>query len=304
MTGMQASALATTTVSVMLLLVAGAGLGLHREPVQPQTSLDYWRPSDADVELLNSLSARRVAALPDVASRRELVERLMRHHQAAAALDNTEYRQGLLLLEENLSAAARQFLERHGTEEYLAVGGYLAEQLHTALIRVARVQYDTGLPMQDWLQQHGDDSTLKRVRALSGRFLERAVNAGLLGHQHRPDRDLLLVARTLWMEHWAILAGLLPEAVLSPVETRLTLLWKIEASEHLEAPRRRQLLEVAAARLPAYPAPYVDGVLRVRQGDFEGGLRSFLTCLEERVEEDLARAWILALWRFAWDELL
>jgi len=228
----------------------------------------------------------------------------MRLNQAAVGLDNAEYKQGLLLLERDLSAVARSFLERHGTEAFFAVGGYLGEQLHRTMVEIAKAQYDSGLPLHDWLLQNPDSSAVNRLRALSGRFLERAVNAGLLGHQHPPDRDLLLVARTLWMERWAMLAGLLPEAVLSPVETRLTLLWKIEASEHLSMARRRELLAVAANRLPGYPAAYVEGVLRVQLGDGEGALESFVTCLQEQVEVDLARAWILSLRRFAWDALL
>ena len=229
---------------------------------------------------------------------------LMRHNQAVAGLDNAEYKQGLLLLERELAALARKFLDTHGAEPYLAVGGYLAEQLHTALVELAVAQYGSGLLLQDWLQQHPDDDALKRVRALSGRFLERAMNAGLIGHQHPPDRDRLLVARTLWLERWAILAGLLPEAVLSPVETRLTLLWKIEASEHLSLARRGQLLEVASTRLPDYPASYVEGVLRVRQGDTEEALEAFSSCLEEGVEAERARAWVLSLRSFSWDQLL
>jgi hypothetical protein len=303
-TGIQASALATTTVSLMLLLVAGVGLRSHRDPAQPPTSLKYWRPSPEDVEKLEKLTAARVAELPDRASRAALVAMMIRHNQAAAALDGFEYKQGLILLERDLSFLARKFLEVHGTKGYLALGGYLAEQLHRSLVELAQAQYESGLPLQDWLQQTPDSAGLKRIRALSGRFLERAVNAGLLGHQQPPDRDRLLVARSLWMERWAMQAGLLPEAVLSPAETRLTLLWKVEAAEHLGNPRRKQLLAVAAARLPGYPASYVEGVLRVRQGDMEGALESFLACLEEQVEVDLARAWVLSLRRFAWDELL
>jgi hypothetical protein len=304
MTGFRASALATTTVSLMLLLVAGVGVGAHRDPAQPPTSLDYWRPSPEDVEKLVGISVTRVEALPDPDSRADLVAIFIRHNQAAAALDRAEYKQGLILLERELSSLAGKFLQAHGTEGYLALGGYLAEQLHRSLVEVAQAQYESGLPLQDWLHQTPESAALQRIRALSGRFLERAVNAGLLGHQQRPDRDRLLVARTLWMERWAILAGLLPEAVLSPVETRLTLLWKIEAAEHLGGSRRTQLLAVAAARLPGYPAPYVEGVLRARQGDMEGALESFLNCLEERVEVELSRAWVLSLRRFAWDELL
>ena len=304
MSGIQASSFATTLVSFMLLLVAGSGIATHRIAVPPSAVLEYWRPGGAALEELLQLPASRVAALPSGESRAELVRRLMRYNQAAAGLDNSEYRQGLLLLESELAGVARKFVDAHGTKSYLAVGGYLAEQLHTALVELARAQYESRLSMQDWLQQNADDDALRRVRALSGRFLERAVNAGLLGHQHAPDRDRLLVARTLWIERWAMLAGLLPEAVLSPAETRLTLLWKLEASEHLSLARRLQLLGVAAARLPGYPAAFVDGLFWVREGDMEEALRAFGTCLERGVEVDLARSWILSLRRFSWDQLL
>jgi hypothetical protein len=301
---MIADALATTTVALWLLLVAGLSLVVHQEVSPPTLGLDFWRPDQHELSTLQATLKARLEAVPDRSIYQPLVDAMVRRNQAGAGLDQLEYQQGLILLEREVASQARQFSARHGVGAYLAVGTLLSEQLYRDLALVGAALYEQQMPLQDWLAARPDDPVLLRLRGVSGQFLERAVSAGLLGHQRAPERDRLLVARTLWMEHFALVAGLQPEAVLDPVETRLTLRWKIEAADHLEPARRQQLLSVATARLPGYPGRYVGAVLALKEGDEAGALNLFLECLDAGEEVERAHAWVLSLRRFSWDSFL
>lgn len=299
-----ASNFATTTVALLLLLVAGLGLATYRTTESPSMALDYWRPGPDELSQLRDVFAQRLKACPPKATYATLLDALIRHNHAASGLDQLEFRQGLILLEREMSQRAKAFIEGHGATAFLAVGDTLAEQLYRDLVAVGESLNAEGQPLQDWLDDHAEDQRLNRLRGLSGRFLERAVGAGLLSHHRPPERDRMLVARALWMERWALMGGLQPEAVLDSTETRLSLRWKIEAAEHLDLGRRRQLLAVASARLPQYPATYIEGVLFMRAGEIEEAASRFLDCIAEDEEVALAGAWLRTLRQFSWDSLL
>jgi len=186
-------------------------------------------------------------------------------------------------------------LELHGESAYMAIGALLAGHFENHLLslagRWARGTLPVSLP-----PGLTEDADLQALRALSGRFLEKAVHSGLLSPGLAGDRDLGLVARSLFLQNWVLGLGIkAPDRRLAVEENALVLKWKVEASEHLSLERRLEL----TARIPMlernYPSTYVRGVLLASRSHHEQAVAAFIECVETGEMEDRAREWLLAL---------
>jgi hypothetical protein len=301
---MQGNLFSVAFLAGLLLLVSAAVVAVHSIPGPPTAALDFWRPTGEQLDKLEALQRERLSHLPEEAVYRPLTDRLMRANQAASALDAREYRQGLLRHEQGLAHGAARFVADHGWDAYLAVGTFLALRVQEDLRQVAESLYGSRMPLVDWLETHREDPAWKRIRAIAGMLPERCVGAGLIGPSIPPDRDRLLVVRSLWLQRWTALPGGTVAGALAPLEERLILTWKVEAAEHLDLARRLALLDEASRRYPDYPACYVAGVLYASAGHEEEAVEAFRECLSSGDEREASRRFIVALRGFDWEQLL
>ena len=285
--------------AIMLALVmaglAGGAIAVHQTRLPGRAVLEYWRPDDAQHRELRHLVRERITQLPSKTEYGELLDRYVRMQWESVTLDRQEFRQRLAQQSEELHELAVIFIKQHGWDAYLAVGTMLSERVYRALIELSRDLVEQGKPLQDWLAEHSDNKQLRVLRSLGGRFLERAVTAGLVTHSQPLDGDRMLVARQIWLEHWVTIGGSRDGKPLSDLERGMVLRWKVEDAQHLDLGRRLQLIDAVEQVDPHYPGLFVAAILHLREGNQEQAIEYLQECVTHNEEAVLAADWLVAI---------
>lgn len=285
-------------VALSLLAVAVLGLLVHLPSRKIDARLEFWRPSAAVSRRLNEVQRERLARLPPESSRTALTTAFMELNLAAAEgepLTGERHR----WIASRYEREKRAFLGLHGERGYLAVGALLAGHFEGHLLALSK----------RWAEAEGgeavlvgphDDRDLQALRALSGRFVEKAIHSGLLAPGRSADPDLGLVARCLFLQNWVLGLGIkAPDRRLAVEENALVLKWKVEAAEHLSLNRRIELARKIPLLERSYPATYVVGVLLALEGPPEDAAAAFRECVDSREMGPQAREWLIALRDFS-----
>lgn len=285
--------------SVYVIAAALIALGLSAVvfsiPESVVARLDLWRPNSRVVKRLESHEKRRLKKLPASEEFEALASALMDANLAASPISGlSPIRQQQL--NKLLLKQVREFLKKHGGWPYAGVGAFLASRFQQRLEILAGRMATASEPLSEWLSLHEADKDVREVRALSGRFLERAVGSGLLVAGKGPEPDLMLVARTMWLENWLAMGRRFEENLhLSRDEWALLLKWKIEDAQHLELDRKLAHIETLLRFEPGYPQHLARGVLMVQAGFPEDAVREFRESLIRKERPRVAGDWLVFL---------
>jgi len=290
MKGQNASAIAIATAMVALAVLATAA---HLPRFEAHARLDHWRPTRSLSIVMHNLQRRRLARLPPAESYREMVDSFMHLNLALSPGAEPRGADHLKWLETRHKVLTRGFVDRHGIQAYLAVGTHLS--VHFVRHLRALAGWAPGA-----LVTGGDTGphreALRAVRALSGAFLEKAANSGLLRVDGKTDQDRMVVARLLWLENWLLISGRdLRTRLLTAAERAVVVKWKVEAGDHLPLERRLALVPLALKLDRTYPADYVEGVLLALDGRPRASAEAFRRSISNGRMRRLAREWLVLL---------
>ena len=287
-------------LALLLTALAAAAATLQYPGSLGVVRLSFWRPDSAQRTRILALERERLAHLPSWEPYRDFGDLFMRLNLAVLEPSTHSSAEKTAWLAQRFEDEAKAFLEKHGINAYLAVGTHLELKFRDHLAKVMRKLADSAEPLSAWQQGHDQDGSLTMVRALSGRFLEKAASAGLLAAPGGTDVDHLLIASLLWLDNWMLTARRLGhEIALERTEAAILVRWKIEASQHLALSRRLELVPLAQALDPDYPGTYVSGVLLALEGSDSAAAAAFLECLEMNEQTQSARRWLIELRREA-----
>ena len=284
-------------LALLLLLVAAGGALANWPRVDPGMRLTLWKDSPSAFEALKRLETQRLERLPAPSEFQGLVLKFFQFNQFVAGPAGRDSGKRKVVHDRFQKERVR-FVEAYSEDAYVAVGAYLAQEFSRYLAQLQETIVDSGEMPAVWLTRNADHELVEALRALSADFLEKAIPSGLIRSGAPLEEGELWVVRTMWMQNWLLHGGreLLGRAF-TRVEARTVLAWKIEAAQHIDLPRRLQLLEQMPQIDPEYPVDYVAGVLLAQEGDFEKARERLMASYEADEFPDGCRTWLLFIKR-------
>jgi len=255
----------------LALGIAGMLLPHPEQSVQPDFTLDGWRPDTGRLAAVRAADDALRAANPLKDNVREQMEAFMTLGRVEVATDgdinNPEYA--------TATARARELMTAYwfsqGKEAYLALGLYAGQAFVEVITAVLNQASAERRPILAWLDANPEHKLVRRLHAYAGNFIENAVAWGLITPNNRLAGDTDALLRIHFKVRWCTLVTEITDYTFLMHEEELRALWRwrIEGDLTLPMDQRRLVTTWLRELEPDYPVYKSLGAVYARRGRYK-----------------------------------